>query len=139
MWCPCQVAISLEKNRLIDMGSTRENRQECGANRGVTLGEMKHFFALLIRELTHYQLFDVSRRNHLSRKNLCLNSWYLIIEANCWLFTSAIQHYLQQQTNARIVSGHLVKSRWAPKTRTRVIKALERLYNISTTPLVVSH
>lgn len=53
---------ALKKEKLIDQGSTQENRQECAANRAVTLEEMRHFFALMIRELTHYQLLDVSDR-----------------------------------------------------------------------------
>lgn len=54
-----QAMFSLEKKTLVQLDSTRENRQECGAGRSVTLGEMRHFFALLTRELRHYQLFNV--------------------------------------------------------------------------------
>lgn len=54
------MAISLNKNTLIDKGSTQESRQECRAHRAVTLEEMKIFLALVVRELTHYRLFDVS-------------------------------------------------------------------------------
>lgn len=60
-----------------------------------------------------------------------------MVQANCWLFTGAIQQYLHQHVHAMFVFGQFVKSNWALKTRTRVMNALERLYNVSAVPLLV--
>lgn len=128
--------MSLRKKTLIDPDSKRENRQECSAKQSVTLGEMRHFLALIVRELNHYQLFDVSNLAT-SFKWIYVTQPLLPVQANCWLFAGAIQHYLQQKANAKIVSGRLNTSNWATKTRTRVMNALHGLYNISTTPLMV--
>lgn len=129
--------MSLERKNLVSEKSTRENRQECRGKRLITIGEMMHFFALLIRELKHYRIHNVSNLlpsvTEVFLKRVCTTT-----QANCWLFASAIQHYLQNQTNAEMVSGHLVKSDWAVDTMNRVMTGLHKLYNLSTTPILVS-
>lgn len=54
-----QVEISASKESLIECGDERENLQECDLLYYLRLGEMRHFFGILIGSLVKYRLFDV--------------------------------------------------------------------------------
>lgn len=55
--------ISYRKESLIDTRSTRENRQLCDKSYPLSLGEMRRFFGVVVKELGSYQLFDASPIN----------------------------------------------------------------------------
>lgn len=96
---------------------------------------MRHVFALLIGELTHYRLFDVSSSMVYQIEDMLLTN--ILVSGELLALRGDIQHYLHKHANAEFVSGSFTKSKWAMKTRNRLMDALQKLSNVPTVPIVV--
>lgn len=121
------VQISKSKELLI-VESQPKNRQECYLLYGLSLGEMRYFLDFM-NEFSLQSRQQVRRTGGLHCVHCSRNLISVYCQMDRWLFSAAVQQYLNTRTGARVVNG--IPLYPEGESRIRTLRKIQELYSTS--------